>query len=195
MFSLEAIVYLTFTGDPLLSYHIQSGASRFQVFARAGVELFLGSPAHRLHRRRTARSPAARVSAGCGSDKSIRVFLLSLFRSGPVQPRPSSDLLLAGLAVGLFLYLEFGPLGFSVDSSNGEMHYRIVFKQLRFLLMLTAPLIVMAACLLVAIGRKQPVTALVLVVGLAATSLTAVAQSRDHYRSGLSDLRAAAAEV
>ncbi len=75
------------------------------------------------------------------------------------------------------------------------MHYRMVFKQLRFLLMLTAPLIVMAACLLVAIGRKQPVTALVLVVGLAATSLTAVAQSRDHYRSGLSDLRAAAAEV
>jgi hypothetical protein len=195
VFSLEAIVYLTFTGDPLLSYHIQSGASRFK-YLHEPVSSFSWGPLHIDYTNGAPLEVLRHVFLlDAGPTNQFGYFFYFFSAAVLFSVARRQNLLLATLAVGLFLYLEFGPLGFSVDTSNGEMHYRMVFKQLRFLLMLTAPLMVMAACLLVAIGRKQPVTALILVVGLASTSLTAVAQSRDHYRSGLSDLRAAAAEV
>jgi hypothetical protein len=105
------------------------------------------------------------------------------------------NLLLVALLLGLCLYLEFGPIGLSVDRPSGNLHYMMVFKQQRFLLMLTAPFLVLAAWLLRTIDSRNRAAAVLMTLVLFITSLAATAGSRDYYRSGLADLRSAADDV
>ena len=72
------------------------------------------------------------------------------------------------------------------------MQYMMMFKQQRFLLMLTAPFVVVAAYFLCAIGRTSQMASVLLMLVLFATSVAAITRTRDHYRAGLHDLRAVA---
>jgi hypothetical protein len=71
----------------------------------------------------------------------------------------------------------------------------MIFKQERFLLMLTGPLVVLAAGFLHAIGRRSLTAAVVIVVALFATSIGAIERTWQYYRSGLHDLRSVASLV
>ena len=99
--------------------------------------------------------------------------------------------LLLVFAAGIFAYLEFGPVKISFDWPRSELHYMMVFKQERFLLMITAPLVVMAASFLHAVASRSRLAAAMVLTGLVVTSVEGMAQTRTHYRGGLSDLRAA----
>jgi hypothetical protein len=115
------------------------------------------------------------------------LFLPSVFLS-VVRRR---NLPLTATAIGVFVYLEFAPVRVSIDQAHREVEYMMLFKQQRFLLALTAPLVVLAADLLHTIARDFRIIAAALILALFATSLLAIARTRRYYRAGLEDMRAA----
>jgi 4-amino-4-deoxy-L-arabinose transferase-like glycosyltransferase len=195
VFSAEALLYSMTTGDALFSYHIQSGASYFKYLHEPVSSFSLG----RLHVEYTNGRPFDLLRTVFLVDRyptdQFGLFFFLFAAATLFSLIRRSNLLLAGLAIGLFLYLEFGPLRLSIDWPRGEVHYMMVFKQPRFLLMLTAPLVVMAAYFLCAVSRARPIAGVLLTTGLCITALSATAYTRHYYRAGLSDLRAAAEDV
>lgn len=195
VFALEVMAYGLTTGDPLLSYHIQSGAARFKYlnepvssipWGSLQIEYTNGRPFELLH--------TVFVGDNRPTDQFGLFFFLFLAAAIYSIARRRNRLILT-LAAALFLYLEFGPVSLSFDWARRELHYLMVYKQERFLLMLTAPLAVIGAYFVTAIGRRsRPGAAAVLLV-LFATSLAAIDRTRDYYRSGLADLRAVTPQV
>lgn len=190
VFGLEALTYGLTTGDPLLSYRIQSGAARFKYlhepvstipWGRLQIEYTNGRPFELLR--------TVFVGDNRPTDQFGGFFFLFLAAAVYSLLRRRNRLMVM-LAAALFLYLEFGPVSISIDSARRELHYLMVYKQERFLLMLTAPLAVVAAFFVVAIGRRSPLAAAAVVLLLFATSLAAIVRTRDYYRAGLTDLRA-----
>ncbi len=51
-------------------------------------------------------------------------------------------------ALSLFLFLEFGPMGFKLNSANAWLEYRVIVKSLRYLTMLTIPSLLIIASFL-----------------------------------------------
>ena len=86
-------------------------------------------------------------------------------------------------------------LAFSVDEAHHRLQYLMVFKQPRFLMMLTAPLAIMAADLFRAAARRNRIAVGTVAVALFITSLSAVARTRRYYEAGLNDLRSVAGDV
>ena len=195
IFSVEALLYYRSTGDPLLSYHIQSGASQYKYLHESVSSVRWGW----LQVRYTNGAPLDLVRSVLlldgGPTNQFGFFFFLFFASALFSLIRRRNLLLLTLAIGLFLYLEFGPLRLSVDWPHRDVQYMMLFKQQRFLLMLTAPFVVMAAYFLCAIGRTSQIAAALLMLVLFATSVAAIARTRDHYRAGLYDLRAVADDV
>jgi hypothetical protein len=195
VFSGEALAYAFVTGDPLLSYHIQGGASRFKYLhepvasARWGwieVKYTNGAPFELL---RSVLLIDARPVQHFG------FFFYLFLGSAVVSLLRRQNLLLVSIATGLLLYLEFGPLLLAVDWERQTVEYMMVFKQERFLLMLTGPLLIVGAWFLRWIARRSRVATAAVLLGLFTTSIAAVAASRDFYRAGLADLRSIASDV
>jgi 4-amino-4-deoxy-L-arabinose transferase-like glycosyltransferase len=195
IFSIEAIAYWVATDDPFLSYRIQSGANRFKYLHEA-VESFRW---HALEVRYTNGQPfeLLRGVFGLGMKPTdhfalfFYLFTVSLIYS--LWRR--RNLLLVMLALGLCTYLEFGPLGIAFDRAQGIIRYSMVYKQERFLTIVTAPLIVVAAYFLRDVGRRNRIALILVLVAMFATSMRAITQTRGYYRAGLADLRAVSADV
>ena len=189
IFSIEAIIYYRATGDPFLSYRIQNGASQYKYLHEPFASIRWGW----LDIRYTNGEPLAMTRSvllrNTGPTDQFGFFFYLFFAAALFSLVRRQNLLLLALALGLFLYLEFGPVRLSIDWTHQELQYLMVFKQQRFLLMLTAPFVLLAAYFLVAIGRRTRVTAAVLIVTLFVTSIAAIARTRNYYRSGLRDLR------
>jgi Dolichyl-phosphate-mannose-protein mannosyltransferase len=195
IFGIESIVYYVTTGDPLFSYHIQSGASYFKYLHEPVTRFSLGGLQVEHTNGRPFELFRSAFLLDRGPTNQFGLFfplfavatLYSLIRR--------KNLLLAVLAIGLFGYMEFGPLRVYFDEANHNIHYLMLFKQQRFLMMLTAPLVVMAAYFLHAIGCRNQLAAAVVTTILCVTAVSATARTRNYYRAGLSDLRAAASDV
>ena len=71
----------------------------------------------------------------------------------------------------------------------------MVYKQERFLLMVTAPLVVLAAYFLREAGRRNRIAVVLVLMAMFATSLTAISRTRNYYRAGLADLRGVSADI
>jgi 4-amino-4-deoxy-L-arabinose transferase-like glycosyltransferase len=192
IFGVEATIYYLRTGDPLLNYHIHAEAARFK---------YLYEPVEtlrwwRLQLRFTNGQPlelirTVFVSRDLPAPQFGLFFYLFLAAAIVSVWRRRNRLLLLVCAV-VFAFLEFGPVGLAYDAQAGELQYSMIFKQPRFLLILTAPLMVIAADALLALWRRShPVFVLVLAV-LVLTSLNATVRTRNYYRGGLDDLRAVA---
>jgi len=191
VFSIEAAVYGVTTGDPLLNYHIHAGASTFKYLHEQVSTLDWGwLQVHFTNGRPLELSARASRAFASPTDQLGWYFYLfavaALFSL--VQQRHR---LLVVFAAGLFVYLDFGPVRIAIDWGRWQLHYMMVFKQERFLLMLTAPLVVIAASFLRAVGARSPPAAATALILLVATSLEGSARTRAHYRAGVSDLRAA----
>lgn len=195
IFSIEALLYYRSTGDPFLSYHIQSGASQYKYLHESVSSIRWGW----LQVRYTNGAPLELVRSVLlldgGPTNQFGLFFFLFFAAALFSLIRRRNLLLLTLATGLFIYLEFGPLRLSVDWPHLDVQYMMVFKQQRFLLMLTAPFVVMAAYFLCAIGRTNRLIAALLMLILFATSVAAIARTRHHYRAGLYDLRAVVDDV
>jgi hypothetical protein len=104
-------------------------------------------------------------------------------------------LFVAALGIALFVYLEFGFVGIHLNATKRVIEYWMVFKQERFLTILTVPLIALSACLLARTARRHPFATIGVLILLTITSVRAVDRTHAFYRSGLSDLRAVAGDV
>ena len=195
VFGVEAVVYYATTGHALLSYQIQSSASYFKYLHEPVSSVIVGP----LHVEFTNGRPLDLIrSALLLQDGPTNQFGLFFFLFGAATLYSvvrRENLLLAAVAVGLFAAMEFGPLRVNVDWSRGEIHYLMLFKGQRFLLMLTGPFVVIAAYFLCTIARTSVVAAAVITAVLLTTAVPAIAHTREYYRSGLSDLRVGATEV
>ena len=163
-----------------------------QVSPRARVERRPRLAPRPLHQRPAFRAPRPGVTdpflAHRPAGLVVYLFAAAVLFS-LVQGR---NRLLLAFAAGLFVYLELGPVRITVDWAGPELHYMMVFKQERFLLMLTAPLVaIMAACLVHAVAMRSRVVAAVILAAVFVTSLDAASRTRTYYRSWLSDLRTA----
>jgi 4-amino-4-deoxy-L-arabinose transferase-like glycosyltransferase len=189
IFSVEALIYYLRTGDALLNYHIQHGAARFK-YLHEFVSSFRWG---RLEVRYTNGQPFELVRSVLRLDdqptNQFGLFFFLFFTSALFSLVRGRNLLLLAVTVGLSLYLELGPVLLSIDWPHREVQYMMVFKQERYLLMLTAPLVVLAAYFLQRVGRISRIAAIVLLLVLFVTSVGAIARTRNYYRAGLSDLR------
>ena len=192
VFSLEAVVYFFYTGDPLLSYRVQSDALRFKYlyepvtsfdWGPLRVSYTNGQPFEQL---RNVLHMNSR-----GTDQFGWFFVL-FFGAAIFNAVRRRNALLLALAAGLFLYMEFGPARLAIDWDERKLHYMMVFKQERFLMMLTAPCLIFSAYALRALARRSVLLAVAAFVLLFVTSLGAISETRRFYRSGLNDLRVAA---
>jgi 4-amino-4-deoxy-L-arabinose transferase-like glycosyltransferase len=195
VFAVEALVYFKATGDPLLSYHIQGGASHFKYLhepvssLRWGwldIEYTNGRP---FELTRTVFLMDGRPTSQFG----LFFYLFTVSALFCLVRRV--DLLLVAIVIGLFAYLDFGPVRLSADWGQRQLTYMMVFKQERFLLMLTGPMMVLAAYFLYSVALRNRWLAIVLVAVLGVTSLGAIGRTRMYYRHGLDDLRSVAADV
>jgi 4-amino-4-deoxy-L-arabinose transferase-like glycosyltransferase len=195
VFSIEALAYLWATGDPLLNYHIHDGASRFKYLNEPVSSLSWGwltiqytnGVPFEITRTVLLLNQRATNQFGLFFYLFAVSVLFSLVRG--------VNRLLIVIVVALFVYLDFGPVRLSVDWAQPQLIYMMVFKQERFLLMLTAPFLVLAAYFLHAVAlRSRPIAAVVVAL-LVVSSLAAIARTRHYYRAGLDDLRTLAVGV
>jgi hypothetical protein len=193
--AIEAAVYYLRTGDPLLSFHIQSGASLFKYLNEPVSSLRFGL----LDVRYTNGQPLELFrTVFFGSVRGVDQFgvFFWLFAAAAAFALVRRRLApLALLALGLFLYLDFGPIRIDVSWSPFEIRYFMVFKQERFALLLTAPCVVLAASFIAAIGQRSRVAGALVLAVVAVTSLGAIVRTRAVYRAGLADLRVATAHI
>jgi 4-amino-4-deoxy-L-arabinose transferase-like glycosyltransferase len=192
VFAIEALAYFRATGEPFLSYRIQAGASLFKYLHEPvssihwgwlDIKYTNGLPFELL---RTVLLVGARPTSQFG------LFFFVFFAAALYSLWQRANVLLVTVALGLFLYLEFGPVRVSVDWPRHQVQYMMLFKQQRFLLMLTGPFMVLAAYFVRAIGRRSQLVAVALVAVLFVTSLAAITRTRSFYRDGLQQLRDAA---
>jgi 4-amino-4-deoxy-L-arabinose transferase-like glycosyltransferase len=195
IFSVEALLYWLTTGDALLSYHIQSGANRFKYLHEAvatfrwhfiEVAYTNGQPLELFRR-------AFGLSAGPVNHFGLFFYLFAASVLYSLWRR--QNVLLLTLALGLLAYLEFGAVGVELNRSRGIIRYLMVYKQERFLTIVTAPLLVLAAYFLRDVGRRYKLAVALVLTMMFATSLTATSRTRGYYRAALADLRAVSADI
>jgi 4-amino-4-deoxy-L-arabinose transferase-like glycosyltransferase len=195
IFAAEASIYYWQTGDPFLNYRIHAEAAQFKYLHepvetlrwwRVLVRYTNGEP---LELTRTVFVWRDLPTAQFG----LYFFLFAGASLVSAWRRRNGLLLLVSVAV--FAFLEFGPVRVGVDPHAGELQYSMIYKQARFLLILTAPLVVIAADALRACWQRIPAAAALVAVLLLATSITSTMRTRAYYRSGLEDLRSAAGFV
>jgi hypothetical protein len=71
----------------------------------------------------------------------------------------------------------------------------MVFKQERFLTIVTVPCLVLAAYALRRLAARQPLIAVAVLTLLFVTSINAISRTRQFYRAGLNDLRVVTEDV
>ena len=195
VFAIEGLVYYVHTGDPLLSYRVQSGAAQFKYlyepvtsvdWGPVRISYTNGEPFEQL------RNVLQMNNRGTNQ---FGLFFVLFFAATIFSFLRRRNALLVALVVGLCLYLEFGPVTLAIDGPERQLHYMMVFKQERFLTMVTAPFLILSADALRALGRRSALTATAVIVVLFVTALNAISETRQFYRGGLSDLRLASGYV
>jgi 4-amino-4-deoxy-L-arabinose transferase-like glycosyltransferase len=195
VFGLEAAVYAISTGDPLLSYRIQSGASFFKYLHEPVSTLRLGAVEVLFTNGQPLELTRGAFLSNLRGTDQFGLFFWMFAAAALASVVRRRNALLLFLAVGLFFYLDFGAIRLDLSWSPPVLRYFMVFKQERFALLITAPCLVLAAWLIAALGRRSRVAAAVVLMVLVATSVAAIARTRATYRAGLSDLRTATAHI
>lgn len=186
----EAGAYAATTGDPWQNLRIHAGAARFK-YRYETVETVALGPV-RVHV--TNGTPFQLTATALGNAATMLplgwVFPAALASLTWCLAR-RQHMPLVVFAVALFAYFEFGAVAVGVDVEARRLDYFLVFKQTRFLVALSAVVAVLIGAAGRALALRRPWVAVAAGVALVVTSLSAAAQGRDHYRSGVADLRAA----
>ena len=194
VFSIEAVIYSALVGDPFLSYRTQAGASYFK---------YLHEPVASvdwpwLKISYTNGRPFDLIQGVFGFSQRVNQFgwFFFLFLAAATYSLlRRRNLVLLILGIGLFMFMEFGAIKVELDRITGKLHYLMVFKQDRFLLVVTAPFLVLSAYLLRSVGKRSGLAVVVMVVLLWGSSLNAISETHAVYRAGLNDLRVVADDI
>ena len=195
VFFLEAATYFWTTGQPFLNLRIHNGANTFKYLNEPSSAWRLGLLDVHFTNGRPLQllQTVFHLRQGPTDHVGLYFFLFAAGVADAVIRR--RHLFIAVLGVGLFAFLEFGFVGVHWNASNRLLEYWMVFKQERFLAILTVPLIALAACSLARVAPRQPLAVAAVLVLLTASSVQAIEKTRTFYRAGLSDLRAIADDV
>jgi Dolichyl-phosphate-mannose-protein mannosyltransferase len=188
VFASEAAINYFRIGEPLMTLRVQTGAAAFKYLHEPVTNIDWGW----LLVSYTNGEPFDLTRGLLGlttRPDQFGLFFILFFAAIVFSIVTRRNLLLLAFAIGMALYLEFGPVRVSIDWSARQLHYMMVFKQDRFLMVLTAPLLILSACLLRAGAKRSRLATLALVLLLAASSLEAIGDSHRFYRAGLRDLR------
>jgi len=191
IFAVEAAFYAATAGDPFLSYRIQSGASLFKYLHEPVSIRQWGWLSIRYTNGEPLQLTRSVLLIDDGPTHQFGLMFFLFLASVLFSIARRTNLLLLALAIGFFVFLDFGPVRISLDRAHHEVQYMMVYKQQRFLLTETAPLAVLAAYFLSSFAGRFRMPAAALVLILFATSIVATARTRQYYRAGLSDLRVA----
>jgi 4-amino-4-deoxy-L-arabinose transferase-like glycosyltransferase len=191
----ETAVYWWMTGKPFLALHIHNGANTFKYLH----EPVSGWAWPLIDVRFTNGTPLQLFRAGfhVGSREVdlIGPYFYLFAAALAYVAATRKHLFVAAVSVALLLYLEFGFVGIRLSPVRNALEYWMVFKQERFLTVVTVPLVALSACLLASLYRRHAVIALVAATVLAIASLQAIRQTHAYYRNGLSDLRTIASDI
>jgi 4-amino-4-deoxy-L-arabinose transferase-like glycosyltransferase len=195
IFAIEAAIYFLRTGDPLLNFRVHSGAALFKYLNEPVSTIDWGWL--RLHY--TNGYPFELTDTvfllNGSPTRQFGVFFYLFVAAGVFSLWMRRNRLLLAIAAAALLFFEFAPVHLAFDADARAVDYRMIFKQQRFLLMLSAPLLVVAAFFLRAVGTRSRMALVAILALLAVTSLQAISQTWSFYRSGLRDLREVAAFV
>ncbi|MDI6826245.1 MAG: glycosyltransferase family 39 protein [Candidatus Aenigmarchaeota archaeon] len=193
VFSCEAIFYYAQSEDFLLNYHITSSAYKFKyeregygtlkygllnIYYNTGVPIFhlenvFGLATHR---------PGVNL-AGYFYFLIIPAIVYSLYK------RKNYFLVFWGVA--LFLYLEFGFVSIKPDFEKGIIHYYMIFKDPRFLTLVSYPFMLLLSYFFYAILKFNKIVFLIIFTALIASSFYYIYKDYLFYRGSLNDLRVA----
>ncbi|MGH9371587.1 MAG: ArnT family glycosyltransferase [Vicinamibacterales bacterium] len=110
-----------------------------------------------------------------------------------VRGRSRGALVLIGLAVGLYLFVEFFPL--DVRLTDGRLQYALVYRQWRFASLLTPAWVPLGGALLAWIWEKSTAAAAVVLVVTVVSGWPSFIRNYDALRGSQSDMRAVAAFI
>ena len=195
VFAIEAVAYYMRTGDPLLSYHVQAGVLRFKYLYEPVTSVDWGPVRVSYTNGQPLELLRSVLHMNYRGTNQFGFFFALFFVSAIFSLVRRRHALLLALTAFLCLYLEFGPVGLSIDWAERQLHYMMVFKQERFLLMVTAPCLILSAYALQALAQRSRMLAALVVMLLFVTSVGAIAETRRFYRAGLDDLRVMSDDV
>jgi 4-amino-4-deoxy-L-arabinose transferase-like glycosyltransferase len=195
VFLAEALPYWWTTGDPFLSLRIHNGANTFKYLNeptaawRIGildVHFTNGRPFQLLQAVFNVRSAPVNLFG-------LYFFLFAAASALALLRRQHVYVVL--LSIALFLFLEFGFVGLRISPGNDALEYWMVFKQERFLTILTIPLVALSGWMLAVTAARHRLAAAAVLVLVAGTSISAIAKTSATYRDTLTDLRSIAGDV
>jgi len=195
VFLAEAAIYFWTTGHPFLNLEIHNGASTFK-YLHEPVTAWRWGPleVHFTNGRPLQISQTVFHLRSAPTDLfGLYFFLFAAAVADAVLRR--QYLFVATLGLALFAFLEFGFVGIHLNLTKRVIEYWMVFKQERFLTILTVPLIALSACFLASTARRHPFAVTGMLILLTMTSVRAIDGTYAFYRAGLSDLRTVAGDV
>lgn len=119
------------------------------------------------------------------------LWLAGLIRA--VRSRAAGGRVLAGLAVGLYLFLEFFPLNVAV--ADGRLQYALVYRQWRFASFLTPAWIPLGGGVLAAAWERSTAAAAVVLAVCAISGWPALVRNYEVLRGSQADMRSTAAFI
>lgn len=190
----DATAYAVTTGRPFQTLAIHAGAARFK-YRYEPVESFDVGPV-RVHATNGTVFELTETAFGRRPTPMPLGWVFPCALAGIVYSLVTGRRRgLVLFVVALFLYFEFGPVAVGADTATPRLDYYLVFKQSRFLVVLSAAASVLTAAGVRALGARQRELAGGLVLAFAVTSVAATARASAYYRSGVADLRQAATFV
>ena len=119
------------------------------------------------------------------------LWLAGLVRA--VRSRGDGVRFLAGLAVGLYLFLEFFPL--NVALTDGRLQYALVYRQWRFASLLTPVWVPLGGGVLAAVWERSTAAAAVILAVCAISGWPGFVRNYDVLRGSQADMRSTAAFI
>ncbi|NQT30247.1 MAG: glycosyltransferase family 39 protein [Candidatus Saganbacteria bacterium] len=189
VFLFEAAFFYSQSGDPFLNYHINSSAliNKYVVepvgiwapFSKIKIYYNTGTPIYHIKHLFFLASHRSNVNlVGLFGIFGAIAVIYSLLKR--------KNIFIVLWLLFLFFYFEFGCV--SVKWQNGALAYLMIFKDPRFLTMLTIPLLLLVSFLLMELKRFKFVL-LVLIGLLFFSSLYYVNEDHKFYRGSLAPLR------
>jgi 4-amino-4-deoxy-L-arabinose transferase-like glycosyltransferase len=190
VFFLEGCFYYYTVGKPFMNYYIHHSACMFKYISEFVVSFTVG-PINVMYTNGTPiyhLKNVFNVNSGDVSFFGYFYFLFSISIIYSLCKRKNYFLIFFSLL--MFLFFEFGFVGTKFDLSEGKLDYFMIFKQQRFLTLITVPLMVVSAYFLLELSKKSKLLVLIGVLFLLVTSGVSINKTHAFYLSGLEDLRA-----
>jgi len=187
---LEGCFYYYTVGKPFMNYYIHHTACMFKYMSEFIMSFSVG-PINVMYTNGTPIYHLKHVfNVNSGDVSFFGYFYFLFFISIIYSLYKRRNYFLIFFSLLMFVFLEFGFVGMKFDVHERKLEYLMIFKQQRFLTLLTVPLMVVSSYFLLELSKKSKLLVFTGVLFLVITSFVSINKTYAFYRSGLEDLRA-----